>query len=516
MTEVVAEKLKVFISYSRRDSREFADELADALNAAGFAPFLDRNDIAPGEDFQARLEGMIQEADTVIYVISPESVASVHCIWEVERSLSLSKRLFPVVFQAVPDKDIPEILQKLQFVRFDNDAGFARPLRQLTEALRQDIVWIREHTRIGERAARWNSRERATSLLLRGDELGAARNWIANRLPDAPAITEIQRNYLDASEIADRREREELHRARQHRQRMRAIAVALFLTTVGGVSLAIWSNRPFFNAAASRATDRWWSQVLSEQAERNLRPGEVFRECIDCPYMVVIPSGEFSMGSGAIVRSPYVHEFPPHKVSVSRAFAVSQYEVTFAQWDSCVHHRVCPEAASDEGWGRASRPVINVSWNGAKVYVEWLSTRTGKMYRLLSEAEWEYAARAGSKTTYSWGADLGKGNANCVGCGSEWDAKSTAPVGSFRPNQFGLFDMHGNELEWVEDCRDLYKPEDRNAGARQSGDCDNRILRGGSWVDHPTAIRSTARLAYPRTTWGRIVGFRVARTLAGH
>jgi hypothetical protein len=149
------EKLKVFISYSRKDSAEFADELLAGLEVAGFAPFLDRHDIVPGEPWEARLGGLIEQSDTVLFVVSPEAVKSPRCTWEVDRTIELSKRLLPVNFKRVPEHDIPEKLRRLQFVSFDTEARFAR-LFQLAEALRVDLDWIREHTRLGELATRWD------------------------------------------------------------------------------------------------------------------------------------------------------------------------------------------------------------------------------------------------------------------------------------------------------------------------------------------------------------------------
>jgi hypothetical protein len=162
------EKLKVFISYSRKDSAEFADELLAGLEVGGFAPFLDRRDIVPGEPWEARLGGLIEQSDTVVFVVSPEPVKSGHCTWEVDRTINVSKRLLPVIFKSVPDHDIPEKLRRLQSVRFDSGLGFARALFRLAEALRVDLQWIREHTRFGELARRWDERGRPESLLLRG------------------------------------------------------------------------------------------------------------------------------------------------------------------------------------------------------------------------------------------------------------------------------------------------------------------------------------------------------------
>jgi WD40 repeat protein len=197
------EKLKVFISYSRKDSAEFADELVAGLEYGGFAPFLDRHDIAAGEDWEARLGGLIAQSDTVVFVVSPEAVKSDRCVWEVDRTIELSKRLLPVIFKPVPEHDLPKKLSRLQFVRFDTGRGITRPLAELAEALRQDLDWIREHTRLGELARRWEGRVRPESLLLRGDDLDAAKGWMAIRKVGAPEITDAQRALISASEEAE-------------------------------------------------------------------------------------------------------------------------------------------------------------------------------------------------------------------------------------------------------------------------------------------------------------------------
>jgi hypothetical protein len=196
------EKLKVFISYSRRDSAAFADDLMAGLEAAGFAPFLDRHDIVAGEDWETRLSGLIAQSDTVLFVVSPEAVKSDQCTWEVDRTIELSKRLLPIVFKWVPEHDITEKLRRLQFVRFDTEARFARPLLQLAEALRVDLDWIREHTQLGELARRWDGRGRPELLLLRGDDIDAAKTWMAARNAAAPEITDVQRAFVRASEEA--------------------------------------------------------------------------------------------------------------------------------------------------------------------------------------------------------------------------------------------------------------------------------------------------------------------------
>jgi formylglycine-generating enzyme required for sulfatase activity len=269
---------------------------------------------------------------------------------------------------------------------------------------------------------------------------------------------------------------------------------------------------------------------LSRERERALKAGRRFSECANCPEMVVVPAGRFTMGSptseaGQDNPDPAnPDEGPLHEVTIAKPFAVSRMEVTFAEWDACVADGGCNGwAPSDWDWGRGRQPAINISWDDAKAYVGWLAKKTGRNYRLLTEAEYEYAARAGSQTAYPWGNDVGKNNANCYGCGSQWDGKQTAPVGSFAANAFGLYDMVGNVLEWTEDCyHDIYAGAPADGSAWLTGDCSLRVLRGGSWSDGPRFLRSafrtrtlTSNRADHQITgmgMGRF-GFRIARTL---
>ena len=229
-------------------------------------------------------------------------------------------------------------------------------------------------------------------------------------------------------------------------------------------------------------------------------PGRRFRDCAECPELVVVPSGSYRMGSPSGESGRFDTEGPVHRVRIGRPFAVGVYEVTFGEWDACVSGRGCGGyRPGDRGWGRGRRPVVNVSWDDAKAYVDWLSGKTGEEYRLLSESEWEYVTRAGTRTAYWWGDEIGRNRANCLGCGSRWDGRQTAPVGSFSANGFGLYDVHGNVWEWVEDCYE--------------GDCSRRVLRGGSWNYFPGNLRSANRNGVTSGYRVSDLGFRVARTL---
>ena len=236
--------------------------------------------------------------------------------------------------------------------------------------------------------------------------------------------------------------------------------------------------------------------------------GTSFRDCADCPEMVVIPAGRFWMGCEA-GEAFSEKEQPAREVTIARRFALAKHETTFAQWDACVAVGGCegyrPE---DHGKGRGDRPVINVNWRDARSYASWLSEKTGKDYRLPSEAEWEYAARAGSTTRYSWGDDIGRSRANFEL--TERDVHWTLPVGSFPSNGFGLHDMHGNVWEWAEDCWNYtYDGAPSDGSAWLAGDCDLRVSRGGAWDISEYFLRSAYR------GWGRRnpdQGFRVALT----
>ena len=250
--------------------------------------------------------------------------------------------------------------------------------------------------------------------------------------------------------------------------------------------------------------------------------GLAFRDCPECPEVVVVPSGSYEMGSPASEDGRSGAEGPVHRVTIPEPFAVGMYEVTFSQWDACVADGGCGGyRPDDEGWGRGDRPVVNVSWRDAQAYVDWLTGRTGKRYRLPSESEWEYAARAGTTTPFHTGSTISTEQANydgshVYGAGRTGDyRKRTVPVGSFAPNRFGLHDVHGNVWEWVEDCwNDSYRGAPSDGSAWVSGSCKSRVLRGGSWDLEPSDLRSAFRVR--NTTGARFAGsgIRVVRTLA--
>jgi formylglycine-generating enzyme required for sulfatase activity len=514
------QKLKVFISYSRRDASDFAEELVAGLELGGFAPFLDRHDIAAGEDWEARLGGLIRQADTVVFVVTPEAVKSDRCRWEVDTAFARSKRLIPVIFKAVPESAIPEQLRARQFIRFDKGPGITKPLKELAEALRQDIDWIREHTRLGEVADRWETRGHPESLLLRGEELAGAQSWVQRRRADAPVITDAMRAFILASKEAESVGLARVTATQRRIIRMQALTSALLAGIVIGLIgwinqtylldswRSVWIIRPYMRTQVQ-------PYVLSADGERSLKPKDSFKECAkDCPEMIVIPAGKFLMGASPDEIGYYRDQGPRHEVVITKAFAVSKFAITFDEWDACAALRGCDLGITDSGWGRGRQPVIQVTWGDARRYAQWFSDMTGKSYRLLSEAEWEYAARAGTQTAYYWGDQIGKENANCDGCGSRWDGEQAAPVGSFAPNQFGLYDMSGNVGQWVDDCyHSDYQGAPQDGLAWIEDDCPRRVSRGGSWYDSPKLIASSVRWVEHTANRHYVLGFRVARTL---
>ncbi len=412
-------------------------------------------------------------------------------------------------------------------------AAFFQPLcaaAQLPPDVQVDRLWLRAERQIGE-GEYWSALASLGEILELQTEHGVA-------LPDAfwfshgrashqaglhrQAAASVTRyvestgregehylaalELLDAAEAAAEREAAEVSRLAAQREREERATAARRAARQAIIDA---------QAEATAAAEEEMAKVAAELAR--LAPGM---------EMVVIPAGSFRMGCVSGVGCDD-DELPVHEVTISRPFAVSKHEVTFAQWDACAAAGGCLDHGGvnrrqrrrgyrpdDEGWGRGNRPVMNVSWEDAQSYVRWLSSETGASYRLPSESEWEYAARAGSSTAYSWGNEFGSGRANCDGCGSQWDDRETAPVGSFRANAFGLHDMHGNVYEWVEDCvSKTYAGAPSNGSAWQSGDCSLRVVRGGSWYLFPTYLRSASRDWDTSVSRRLFTGFRVARTL---
>ena len=285
------------------------------------------------------------------------------------------------------------------------------------------------------------------------------------------------------------------------------------------------------------------ARAQRQKAEREWAVGRVFRDCPDCPEMVVVPSDDFMMGSPASEEGRFDPEGPMHRVTIGYRFAVGVHEVTrgeFARFvratnramgNSCI---IIEDGVWKSRQGRhwrdpgfsqsADHPVVCVSWNDAAAYVRWLSQETGKAYRLLSESEWEYVARAGTSTARYWGESASGqcryANGTDASTDFDWGVHCndgyarTASVGSYGANGFGLYDVLGNVWEWTQDCwNDSYQDAPTDGRAWENGNCSRRVARGGSWNNEPRFLRSATRGRF--TTGNRNVnlGFRVTRTL---
>jgi formylglycine-generating enzyme required for sulfatase activity len=265
-------------------------------------------------------------------------------------------------------------------------------------------------------------------------------------------------------------------------------------------------------------------ELLTQAREHALQPNDSFKECAACPVMTVIAPGTFNMGSPTTELGRAGSESPQHQVTIGRKFAFGRSSVTFDEWDACVADGGCNGyAPADEGWGRGKRPVINVSWNEANAYLAWLSRKTGKSYRLPTEAEREYAARAGTTTPFWWGSSITSEQANYNGTyiygdeGVRGEMRGqSVPVDSFLPNPWGLFQMHGNVSEWTQDCwhDNYYTDPPTNSSAWTFPDCKLRVRRGGSIGSPPQVLRSAARLSGPQDKGQPFIGFRVVRPLS--
>jgi formylglycine-generating enzyme required for sulfatase activity len=319
-------------------------------------------------------------------------------------------------------------------------------------------------------------------------------------------------------------------------------AGVLAITYFGAYYLGVpvpWPGSPAFtNPNPSQITNHPGREPRAEgQAARrdpalSVTPGsgQSFRDqlasgepCAACPEMVVVPAGSFVMGSPDDELGRGRNEGPQHKVTFAHRFAVGRFSVTFDEWDACVADGGCNRyLPSDQGWGRGRRPVINVSWNDVKTYLAWLSDKTGRTYRLPSEAEREYVARAGTTTPFWWGSTISATQANYKGIETYGNdgvrgefRNQSVPVDTFAPNPWGLYQMHGNVSEWTEDCsHDNYVDAPTDGSAWTAPNCNQRVRRGGSIGSPPSVLRAASRRSTPPAAAQPFLGFRVVRDLA--
>lgn len=403
-------------------------------------------------------------------------------------------------------------------------------LKGWLEAQREFLVWrgeIAARREDWEKAGKIGARQQRQALLM-GYGLDTAEKWVAERRGDIePAVVQ----FVEASGRESRR-------AARTWAWMQRAAVILMLAVIGVSQYAIFKIE-IDHFVWQLRHERPYIAKVREQVEAAAadarKPAETFRECEHCPEMVVVPAGSFLMGSPDGEAGRYDAEGPVHPVSIAKPFAVGKFAVTWDEWEACIAMRGCDGApTTDATFGKGRRPVINVTWDQAQTYVAWLRRMTGKDYRLLTEAEWEYAARGVTRKdaphpAYPWGDDNICKYANladksfrkagysgdAADCDDKWSV--TAPVGSFPPNAFGLYDMHGNVWQWVQDgWHDNYQGDPPSDGTEWIKDADTsrRVVRGGSWDDQPGFLRSAYRDRNSSVIRFNDLGFRVGRTLA--
>jgi formylglycine-generating enzyme required for sulfatase activity len=357
-----------------------------------------------------------------------------------------------------------------------------------------------------KRAARdWKASGMEASWLAHSGE----RLRYAERLLTRPDLVgylgTVDREYVDACQREERR-------AKNRRRRVQALisCLAIGIGAVATLSYTGLLDQAYLRIQARRLADAYFPSVLADSKELALKPGDTFQECASCPEMVVLPSGEFLMGSPD--GEGRDDERPQHRVRIARPFAVSKFEVTFDQWDACVAHGGCSYEGKGASWGRGQQPMIRVSWADAIGFTRWLTRQTGKPYRLLTEAEWEYAARGGSVGPRPQGVSAS--NLGDFAWFAENSGARTRLVGGKQANRFGLQDMHGNVWEWVQDCYfESYRDAPADGTAAMAPDCINRVLRGGSWRSEAEDVRSAARYGHLARFRSDTNGFRVAREL---
>ena len=272
-----------------------------------------------------------------------------------------------------------------------------------------------------------------------------------------------------------------------------------------------------------RQIQPWGALPLSAEVEATLKPKDSFKECADCPEMVVMPAGSFMMGTPVTEVDRNKGEDPIHRVTIARPFAVGRFAISFDEWDACLADGGCGGVKGDDhGFGRGRMPAHGLSFNHAQAYLAWLSKKTGRTYRLPSESEREYFTRAGTATPFWFGKTVGPQDANYDASipyanGPRGErSKGPRPVDAYAPNPFGLYQVHGNIYEWTQDCFNKRYTEDTPADGSPwlEGDCTKRMVRSGEWGWSANVMRAGARNEARADSGAGPYGFRVVRNLS--
>jgi formylglycine-generating enzyme required for sulfatase activity len=512
---------RIFISYRRQDTTQIAGKLFDRL-AERFgrdSVFMDIDAIPPGVDFVEVLTKQIAACKVMLAVIGSNWLTASDNAGkrrldnrndfvrlEIEAALRRNIPVLPVLVGSAPmprPDELPESLRSLTrhlAAAIDTDRHFDAQMERLIGELRHHVDGRTPLERMKDvtEAQTEEMRELLKTAGLDPSKHLRFQDWSGSsfRSNDLRGFDFTGARLLSC----------DFHNA--------LIAGARFdQCEIDRVGLVPQQRTDLRAAEDWMAHVSGWTRSSSPMPDSHLGVGSIFQDAPFAPEMVIIPAGRFLMGAASGDDETQGNESPQHEVTIARPFAVGRYPVTFEEWDFAVAHGGCVDRhPNDEGWGRGRRPVINVSWKDVQAYVAWLRETTAKEYRLLSEAEWEYAARAGTTTRCSFG------NADSGGDARYRDKFSvrTFHVGALQPNPWGLHDMHGNVWEWVEDIfHNSYDGVPTDGGAWvTNGDKSLHIIRGGSWnSDDDTQIRSAYRSWAETDTRGDTIGFRVARNL---
>jgi formylglycine-generating enzyme required for sulfatase activity len=407
----------------------------------------------------------------------------------VARLSHFSTSLKPIISRLVESRLLVADQQSSAYVIEIAHESLLRQWPMLTGWLREEADDLRIVDGIERAAGDWEQNARNEAWLDHRSERLVAAERVAAR-PDFQG--RFDANAMDYLQACRRRETFEQQKrlataALERRQRLYFPAVGGALAVLAATVFLVWKYQQSLRDELYKIVN---VNSISLEKERSLTPLETFQECTDCPVMVVISAGQFKMGSPDSFRIKA--ETPQHDVTIANRFALSQYELTFDEWDACVRHGYCRPDVSANGWGRDRRPSINISWNDANMYIKWLNNVTGKAYRLPTEAEWEFAVRANRSTLFHFGNDE-----NVLGDYAWYGTNAgqqTHTVGGKIKNPFGLFDVYGNVWEWVQDCyQDDYRGAPTDGSAVIAAGCARHVIRGGSWLYGPKVLRSASR-----------------------
>jgi formylglycine-generating enzyme required for sulfatase activity len=561
-----------------RIQRELRGQLGRSMKT--FRLWQDKEAIAAGKLWEAEIKTAVGQSAFFIPIITPTVVRSPYCRFELEAFLSREAELgrddlvFPILYIKVPELEdmahlkndpVLSIIAKRQYLDWRDFRHHDVNSRDVKEAVERFCAQICAALRLGWLTPEERKMQETAAALVKAEAERERQEAETQRRQDEArreaaeaqaseraeqerrrreAEAELYRAETEQRRAEEQRQRDEAaakRRADQEERRhgRRAKATALWqssrLPLIGGslaglailAAVGMWAlksvSTPVAPPTAVAPSDAAAAVPVKKITETQvMKPADTFKDCGNCPQMIVVPAGTFTMGSPITEVGREPNEGPQHPVSFSEQFAVGQFAVTFDEWDACVADGGCNGySPPDEHWGRGRRPVINVSWDDAQSYVRWLSHKTGKPYRLLSEAEREYVTRAGTPTPFWFGLSISPTQANYNGSipygnGPKGDyRRSTMPVESFLPNPWGVFQVHGNVWEWTGDCwHDSYTGAPTDGSTFRVGDCKGPVLRGGSWRNNASKLRSAQRNWWGGTD-GRDneVGFRVGRPL---